>query len=133
MIERFEDLEVWKRARALVKGIYSVTRTRYLSRDYGLSGQIQRAGVSIMSNVAEGFERTHVAEKSQFYNVARGSTAEVRSLTYVVEDNFPDLQQQAQELRQQCVEVGRLVTGLVASTERRRRSVTAFFLSLFTM
>jgi len=66
-----------------------MSRSHDLARDFGITGQIQRASVSIMSNIAEGFERSHVQEKLQFYNVARSSSAEVRSLTYVIEDNFP--------------------------------------------
>jgi four helix bundle protein len=77
----FEDLEAWQRARQLVNEIYSLTRENSsLSKDFGLTGQVQRAAVSIMSNVAEGFERTHLPEKIQFYNIARGSTGEVRSV-----------------------------------------------------
>jgi four helix bundle protein len=85
----FEDLDSWKHARELVSKIYRLTRSEPLCRDFGICTQLQRAGVSIMSNIAEGFERTHISEKVQFYNVARGSTGEVRSLLYVVEDNFP--------------------------------------------
>ncbi len=119
-LERFEDLEAWKQARRIVRSIYDLTRSGAISKDFGLCGQIQRAGVSVMSNVAEGFERSHVLEKQQFYNVARGSSAEVRSLLYVIEDNYPELAQPAIRLRGDVVEVGKMVTGLVRSTERRR-------------
>jgi len=84
----FEDLDAWKKSRKLVSAIYTLTRDAALSRDFGLCGQIQRAAVSVMSNVAEGFERTHTAEKLQAYNVARASCGEVRSLAYVIEDNY---------------------------------------------
>ena len=76
----FEDLETWQQARKLVNDIYSLTRMDSLSRDFGLCSQLQRAAVSIMTNIAEGFERTHLPEKLQFYNVARASAGEVRSL-----------------------------------------------------
>jgi four helix bundle protein len=124
MIERFEDLEAWRRARLLVRQIYGLTRSSVVTRDFGLCSQIQRAGVSIMSNVAEGFERVHISEKIQFYSVARASTAEVRSLSYVVEDNFAGLADDARRLREQANEVGRLVTELLSSTEKRRRSLS---------
>ena len=119
-IMTFEDLDCWKQARELVKGLYRLTRRPELAKDFGLSGQVQRAGVSIMSNIAEGFERTHLPEKLQFYNVARGSTAEVRSLLYVIEDNYPSCAEIAVGLRQETVGVGRLITGLFQSTERRK-------------
>ena len=68
----------------------------------------------------KGFERSHIQEKLQFYNVARGSTAEVRSLLDVIEDNFPFCADTAVQLREQTASTGRLVTGLIQSTERRR-------------
>lgn len=117
---RFEDLEAWQQARKLVKQIYDLTRAPGLARDFGVTGQIQRASVSIISNVAEGFERSHVQEKLQFYNVARGSTAEVRSLLYVIEDNFPANAERAVTLREHAASAGRLLTGLIQPTERRR-------------
>src|SRR5512141_1559316 len=108
----FENLQGWQKARLLTKQIYSVTRQDGIARDFGLCGQIQRAGVSAMSNLAEGFERRHVQEKLQFYNVAHASTAEVRSLTYVIEDNFPNLVTEAVELRKKAMGTGQLVGGL---------------------
>jgi four helix bundle protein len=117
----FEDLEAWKQARAVTNSIYSLTRQRPLDRDFGLSGQITRAAVSIMSNLAEGFERRHVAEKLQFYNVAKGSSAEVRSLLYVIQENYLDQTSTAQALQSNLDHIGRLVNGLAKSTEQRRR------------
>jgi four helix bundle protein len=85
----FEDLDAWKQARTPVNAIYTLTRRESLARDLGLCGQLQRAAVSVMTNVAKGFERAHLPEKLQFYNVARSSGREFRSLLYVVSDNFP--------------------------------------------
>ena len=94
----FEDLESWQKARELTRDIYKVTRNNEIARDFGVCSQIQRAGTSTMSNIAEGFERQHVQEKLQFYCIARGSNAEVRSLTYVIEDNYPSLAAHAVDL-----------------------------------
>ena len=116
----FEDLESWQKARQIVRKIYELTRANELCRDFGMCGQLQRASVSIMSNTAEGFERKHLQEKLQFYNVARGSTAEVRSLSYVIEDNFPQLASASAAMRQEIVVVGKLVSGLLRSTEGRK-------------
>jgi len=69
----FEDLGAWKRARELVNGVYSLCREPAVAKDFGLRDQIQRAAVSVMSNIAEGFERKGFAEKIQFYNIARAS------------------------------------------------------------
>jgi len=91
-----------------------------MCRDFGICNQLQRAAVSVMSNIAEGFERTHVSEKLQFYNVAHGSTAEVRSLLYVIEDNFPTRARVAAALRGHAITTGKLLSGLIRSTERRK-------------
>jgi four helix bundle protein len=79
----------------------------------------------------EGFERRHLQEKLQFYNVARGSNAEVRSLTYVIEDNYPDLAQDARLLRGTALESGKVLTGLIASTESRKARLGMFLSSIF--
>ena len=117
----FEDLEAWQQARHLVNEISSLTRKNSsLSKDFGLTDQLQRAAVSIMSNVAEGFEWTHLPEKIQFYNIARGSTGEVRSLLYVISDNYPRPAPIAERLRGTAISVGKLVSGLLRSTEGRK-------------
>jgi four helix bundle protein len=116
---RFEDLDAWKRARELVNGVYSLCRDSGVAKDFGLRDQVQRAAVSVMSNIAEGFERTGLAEKIHFYNIARASCGEVRSLLYVVGDNFGDLAGKTAELRDLAADVGRVSSGLIGSTQRR--------------
>jgi len=118
-VSSFEDLEAWQMARQLVNSLYRLTRLKSLATDFRLCSQVQAAGVSIMSNTAEGFERTHLQEKIQFYNVARGSAGEVRSLLYVLSDNFAEAAA-AERLRDEVTRVGKLVTGLLNSTVRRR-------------
>lgn len=119
-MKSFENLEVWQQARKLVSAIYQMTSNDKIVRDYGLCGQLQRAAVSIMSNIAEGFERMHLQEKLQFYNVVRASCGEVRSLLYVVEGSYPSLVQQATSLRKDVESEGKLITGLIQSTQRRK-------------
>ena len=129
----FEDLDSWKQARQLTREIYTLTRRAEITRDFGLCSQIQRAGVSIMSNLAEGFERRHIQEKLQFYNVAHGSNGEARSLTYVIEDNFPTLAAEALQLRERSVQTGKLVSGLIRSTESRKSKLLAALSPLFNL
>lgn len=131
-ISSFEDLEAWQKARQLVNALYVLTRLKSLSPDFRLCSQIQAAAVSIMSNIAEGFERTHLQEKIQFYNVARGSAGEVRSLLYVVSDNFPEAATEAEHLRVEVTRVGKLVTGLLSSTVRRRGIVPRAILAVLS-
>jgi four helix bundle protein len=115
----FEDLDAWKKARTLVNAIYSLTREPVLARDFGLCSQAQRAAVSVMSNIAEGFERAHGAEKLQAYNVARASCGEVRSLVYVIEDNYRPDTAALRDIRAAIGDTGALLSGLIASTRKR--------------
>jgi four helix bundle protein len=85
-IEKFEDIEVWKISRELVNDVYRMTRAIPFSRDFGLRDQLQRASVSIMSNIAEGYERGSNKEFVQFLFIAKASAGEVRSLSYVSYD-----------------------------------------------
>ena len=85
-IRRFEEIEAWQVARRLTKAVYTYSKKGSFARDFGLRDQIQRASVSIMSNIAEGFEREGAGEFSQFLGIAKGSAAEVRSQLYVALD-----------------------------------------------
>ena len=82
----FEDLIAWQKARLLTKAIYEATRCGPFAKDFGLSGQIQRASVSIMSNIAEGFQQSGHREFLHCLSIAKGSCAEVCSQLYVALD-----------------------------------------------
>jgi len=86
VIRRFEDVEAWSEARALASAVYSVSALEPFSRDHGLCDQIRRAAVSVMSNIAEGFERGGKVEFRRFLIIAKGSAAEVRAQLYVALD-----------------------------------------------
>ncbi len=81
-ITRFEDINAWQEARELVKQIYSLTRRDPFIKDYGLRDQIQRAAISTMANIAEGFDCDSNAEFARFLGIARRSAVEVQSLLY---------------------------------------------------
>ena len=85
-VKHFEDLEIWKDARHLTKEIYCLTAESKFAKDFGLRGQIRNAAISIMSNIAEGFERAGNQEFAQFLYVAKGSCGEVRSQLCVAVD-----------------------------------------------
>ena len=101
-IERFEDVESWKEARLLVRDVYHSLQH---CRDYGFRDQIQRASISIMANIAEGFDRASNKEFIQFLVIARGSVSEVKShsyagldLGYVDDDSFTTITNRCSKL-----------------------------------
>ena len=85
-VKSFEDLQVWNDARAFVKSIYELTSLDNFKKDYGLKDQIQRAAVSIMNNISEGYERDNNKEFRNFLGYAKGSAGEVRSMLYIALD-----------------------------------------------
>ncbi|MGH7870850.1 MAG: four helix bundle protein [Candidatus Binatia bacterium] len=85
-IKNFEDLEIWKDARHLTREIYSLSMAPKFSKDFALRDQMRRAAVSIMSNIAEGFERGGNQEFVQFLYIAKGSCGELRSQLFVALD-----------------------------------------------
>lgn len=113
-IERFEDIQGWQEARKLTKEIYNLTKKFPFKRDQGLCGQIQKAAVSIMANVAEGFDRQSKREFIKFLYYASGSGSEVQSHLYVAldqeyisEKDFADAYNQAQKAK-------RLINGFIS-------------------
>jgi four helix bundle protein len=122
-VERFEDLIAWQRARLLTQTVYSMTKERTFAKDIGLSSQVQRAAVSIMANIAEGFERNRPGEFHQFLSVAKGSCAEVRSHLYAALDAGYLEQDRFAELLAQAEEVGRIIGGLRISVAGQKRQL----------
>lgn len=115
---KFEDLKAWQKARELTNEVYRLGKQSPLNKDFGLKDQLQRAAVSVMANLAEGFERVHRAEKLQFWNVAKASAGEVKSLLYVVGDNALADVPTSERLRGLAAEASRLIAGLIASYAR---------------
>jgi four helix bundle protein len=118
-ITRFEDLVAWQRARMLARAVYAVSDIEPFARDRALAWQIQRAAVSVMANIAEGFERGRPAEFHQFVSVAKASCAEVRSHLYLALDNGYIDQRNFDRLMAAAQEVGRLIGGLRVNLERQ--------------
>ena len=110
-VKTFEDLNVYQRARELINKIYEITRNPSFSRDYGLVDQIRRAAVSVMSNIAEGFERGSNTEFTQFLYIAKGSCGEVRTQLTIAFDQKYIEKKSYEELNEQC----RLVSGMIGN------------------
>jgi len=121
MVERFEDLKAWQKSRDLVSEIYRVTGQTEFTRDFGLRDQIRRASVSVMSNIAEGFERGWGKDFHRFLVIAKGSCAEVRSQLYVALDIGYIDRSTFSELVDQAEEVSRIIGGLRAAIAKRDR------------
>ena len=117
-IERFEDIEAWRKARELTKEIYALTNDGPFARDFGLRDQIRRAVVSIMSNIAEGFERGSNKEFIQFLYIVKGSAGEVRAQLYVALDQAYINQETFNQLNKNVVETIRMVSGLISYLNR---------------
>jgi four helix bundle protein len=113
VIVRFEDIEAWRKSRELVKDIYGITSGGGFAKDFGLRDQIRRAAISVMSNIAEGFERGGNKEFLQFLALAKGSSGEVRSQLYVALDQSYLGQKDFDSVSAQATEVSRLIAGLM--------------------
>ena len=121
-VAKFEDLIAWQKARELTRRVYEITRTGEFAKDFRLSGQIQSAAVSIMSNIAEGFERGGLGEFHQFLSTAKASCAELRSQIYVAVDIGYIDERTFHDLLLQAEEVGRIIGGLRVSVAKRRKN-----------
>ena len=113
--KRFEELVIWQKSRDFAKMIYSLTRTLAFAKDYGLKDQIQRAAVSVSSNIAEGFERNGNVEFTNFLFIAKGSCGEVRSQLYIAYDLGYITRVQFEEAVSQSVELSKSICSFVKS------------------
>ena len=119
-ITTFEDLIAWQKARELTRERYTVTKNGEFKKDFGLRDQIQRACVSIMSNIAEGFDRASRAEFHQFLVIAKGSCAEVKSQLYVAFDVGYISNARFNKLKELTDEVLQIIGGLRAAVQKQR-------------
>ncbi len=109
-IEKFEDIVAWQNARILTQDIYALFR---LNKDFGFKDQIQRAAVSVMSNIAEGYERQSNKEFAQFLYIAKGSCAEIRSLLCIGRDLKYITEEQFIKLNSTSLVISKLVSGFI--------------------
>jgi four helix bundle protein len=117
-ISKFEDLQVWQKARELTVAIYNDHRQ---CRDFGFRDQIQRASVSIMNNIAEGFDRKGDKEFAHFLYIAKGSCAEVRSMLHLAAELTYSSKERSDELVSQTEEISRMLGGLIRSLHHSKQ------------
>jgi four helix bundle protein len=117
-ITRFEELKCWQAARILTKTVYDIGKQGLLAKDFDLRSQIRRASVSNMSNIAEGFGRFSNREFVRFLEMSQGSSQEVRSISYVIQDQqYIDLAK-IEILREQAEKAKSLTLGLIRYLKR---------------
>lgn len=111
-IERFEESIAWQKSKALCIEIYKQFEN---IKDYGFRDQIQRAAISVMNNIAEGFERKGNKEFSYFLYIAKGSCAEVRSMLILAKELKKISEEEHQTLSSMAEEVSKIISGLIKS------------------
>jgi len=111
--QRFEDIKAWQEARILNKEIYAISGVGEFARDYSLRNQIRDASVSVMGNIAEGFEREGNGEFRQFCSNAKGSAGEVRSHLYSALDAGHISQVQFDPLAAQTIRITAMLAALI--------------------
>jgi four helix bundle protein len=111
-VEKFEQFQIWQKSKELTLNIYQLFAN---SKDYSFKDQIQRASVSIMNNVAEGFERKGKREFKKFLYIAKGSCAEIRSMLYLANDLGYINKSEFDKLFKLSIEISKMLSGLIKS------------------
>ena len=122
----FEEIEGWQLARKLTREIYSVSGQGAFAKDFGLRDQIRRSSVSVMSNIAEGFERDGSKEFIQFLSIAKGSLGELRTQLYVALDQEYINQSTFDQLNHLADETARKIGGLISYLRKTKMRGTKY-------
>lgn len=120
--QSFKDLRVWREAKDLAINIYKITANGHLSRDYGLKDQMQRAAVSISSNIAEGYERGGNKELLRYLVIARSSASELRSQLEIARGIGFIQEKRFLILDEHCCKIGSMITKLMSARKRSQLS-----------
>ena len=112
-IKRFEDIESWRKGRECTRLVYEMSSRDKFARDFALRDQIRRASISVMSNIAEGFERSGDREFINFLSIAKGSCGEARAQLYVALDQNYITEQEFSTADELFVETSRLISGFM--------------------
>ena len=118
-IERFEDLDVWKKAHRLVLEIYRITKDFPIEERYCLVSQMRRSAVSIPANIAEGFKKRTLKDKSNFYNISQGSLEELRY--YIILTSDLGYLRDSKVFESIFNDIGRMLYGLIKSLNREQK------------
>ena len=108
--KRFEEMPVWQDSRKLTGVVYAWTRTGKFSKDFGLRDQMHRSAISIMSNIAEGYERASQKEFLNFISYAKGSVGELRCQMYIALDLSYITEKEFKEGHELCIQISAQLT-----------------------
>lgn len=134
-IKTFEDLECWQFGRQLTVLVYKATKSAIQERDFGFADQMRRASISVMNNIAEGFERDSNVDYARFLYIAKASAGEVRSMAYAGLDLGYFKQDQFDQIHQLATRCSKTTWGLIKSVVKKsswRTKASIFFCLLFT-
>jgi four helix bundle protein len=121
--EQFEDLRIWQQARVQAGAVYGLFKAGSAGeRDFGFRDQMQGAGVSVMNNIAEGFERRTAGDFAHFLDISKGSCGEVRSMLYLGEDLGYLGTEEAAKMRSEAIRISRGTEGLARSVRSGQKS-----------
>ena len=129
VIRRFEDMEAWKEARELTKFVYALSAMGPFCKDFELTRQTRRSALSVMSNIAEGFERDGNKEFSHFLGIAKGSCGELRSQLFVALDQGYMNQTDFQTVYREVSKLSRMLSGLIKYLRRSKMRGRKFHVS----
>ena len=132
-IQRFEDLEAWQISRELTNQIYTITKKESICRDFGFVDQIRRAAISIMNNIAEGFERGTNIDFAKYIFIARGSAGEVRSMLYVALDQDYLAKETFKQCHELCIRCSQLCWGLIKHLKKHSNWKTKVLITIMTL
>ncbi len=111
--KKFEDLDVWILAKDFCVNIYKITENEFLKKDFGFKDQIRRASISIISNIAEGFERNGNKEFIQFLSYAKGSAGEVRAQLYIIKELGFITENEFINLNEKITQISKMLSGFI--------------------
>ena len=117
-VKRFEELEVWIKAKEFSVLIYRTTEGEGLRRDFGLRDQLRRASVSIVSNIAEGYERNGNKELIQFLSIAKGSAGEIRAQLHIAKDLNYINETEFRNLEEKITTISKMISGFINYIKR---------------
>ncbi len=120
--QRFEEIVAWQKAKSMTVAIY---RRMNDCRDSGFRGQLQRASISVMNNIAEGYERKTNKEFTQFLYIAKGSCGEVRSMLILGREIGFLEQHDCDTLMMASLEISRMISGLIKALKSSNYTNTA--------